>query len=85
MLILFSYFQIQYFERIGEFTPYEGFEPDNIKTKEVYGQTDSCLIIGLTPNTDYYARVQVFNSAGRGPKGQWRKAETKKARKLPGV
>ena len=48
----------------------------------MYGQTDQCMLIGLAPDADYYARVQVFNSAGRGPKGQWRIAKTAKFGKL---
>ena len=58
---------------------FEGYEPDFLETKEVYGQTDHCVIIGLEPDTEYLGRVQVFNSAGRGPKGQWRIAETARA------
>ena len=42
------------------------------------------MLIGLAPDADYYARVQVFNSAGRGPKGQWRIAKTAKFGKLYG-
>ena len=74
--------QVQYFESDGDFTPWEGFEPDFIIQKEVYGQTDTCLIIGLKPVTEYYSRVQVWNSAGRGPKGEWRRSETRHARKF---
>ena len=74
-------FQVQYFESDGDFTPWEGFEPDFIIQKEVYGQMDTCLIIGLKPVTEYYSRVQVWNSAGRGPKGEWRRSETRHARK----
>ena len=40
------------------------------------------MLIGLAPDADYYARVQVFNSAGRGPKGQWRIAKTAKFGKI---
>ena len=72
---------MQYFESVDDFTPFEGYEPDNIMTKEVYGQTDHCMIIGLAYDADYYARVQVFNSAGRGPKGHWRLSSTNMARK----
>ena len=69
---------MQYFKIYDEFSLVEGSEPDNVKTKEIYGQTDHCQIIGLSPDSDYYARVQVFNTAGRGPKGQWRMAGTAK-------
>ena len=63
------------------FMPFQGVDPDNILQKEVYGQTNECLIIGLEHVTEYFARVQVWNSAGRGPKGEWRRSETKHARK----
>ena len=61
------------------FMPFEGYDPDNILQKEVYGQKDHVLIIGLEPVTEYFARVQVWNSAGRGPKGEWRRSETRHA------
>ena len=61
------------------FMPFEGYDPDYIKQKEVYGQKDYVLIIGLKPVTEYFARVQVWNSAGRGPKGEWRRSETRHA------
>ncbi|KAL4221661.1 Contactin 1 [Mactra antiquata] len=67
-----------YADKYGE-DPYKT-EPDpiknEIKMKDVYGQTDHIKLIGLYPNTEYYSRVQVFNGAGFGPKGQWRKSET---------
>ena len=78
---LFLYFQVQYFKRVDMFMPFEGYDPDNIKQKEVYGQKDHVLIIGLKPVTEYFARVQVWNSAGRGPKGEWRRSETRHAGK----
>lgn len=55
-------------------------EPDpvvnEILSKDVYGQTDHAQLIGLIPNMEYFARVQVFNGAGFGPKGEWRRSET---------
>ena len=74
MLVLFQ--QVQYTKKPEDYTIFEGYEPDFLETKEVYGQTDHCKIIGLEPDTEYLGRVQVFNTAGRGPKGQWRVAET---------
>lgn len=34
------------------------------------GQTDHGYVIGLEHHTYYYVNVQVFNSAGNGPKSQ---------------
>ena len=56
------------------------YEPDlykdEVQTKDVYGQTDHAQLVGLYPNMDYLARVSVFNGAGPGPRGEWRKSET---------
>lgn len=55
-------------------------EPDPIKNeilaKDVYGQTEHCQLVGLHMSTEYFSRVQVFNGAGFGPKGEWRRSET---------
>lgn len=61
-------------------TPFDSGEPDPVKNellfKDVHGQTDHCQLIGLQPNAEYFTRVQVFNGAGFGPKGEWRRTET---------
>ena len=66
-------------------SPFET-EPDpvknNIMVKDVYGQTDHALLIGLEPYSGYFVRVQVFNTAGAGPKGEWRWGEVSNRRKL---
>ena len=36
----------------------------------IRGQTDHGFIIGLDPKTYYFVNVQVFNSAGNGPKSE---------------
>ncbi|XP_048236575.1 contactin-like [Haliotis rufescens] len=35
-----------------------------------YGQRSQAVVIGLIPNFDYWANVQVFNSAGLGPESE---------------
>ncbi len=36
----------------------------------IMGQTDQGLAIGLDPHTYYFVNVQVFNTAGNGPKSE---------------
>ncbi|XP_045161359.2 contactin-like isoform X2 [Mercenaria mercenaria] len=72
-------YRIHYYANIHDQDPF-GSEPDpilnQILTKDVYGQTEHVQLIGLIPNMEYFARVQVFNGAGFGPKGEWRRSET---------
>ena len=79
-------FQIYYYEdKLGE-GKLVNKEPDEkiirVNTKDVYGQTGHGQLIGLTPNAEHFFRVQVFNTAGYGPKGEWRWGETFNSRKL---
>ncbi len=38
--------------------------------RPILGQTDRGFIIGLDVKTYYYVNVQVYNSAGNGPKSE---------------
>lgn len=73
-------YRTYYYVNLHGDTPFDGTEPDpvlnRIMFKDVYGQTDHVQLIGLMPNNEYFARVQVFNTAGAGPKGEWRRGET---------
>ncbi|KAL4221697.1 hypothetical protein ACF0H5_019952 [Mactra antiquata] len=73
-------YRVYYYENEHDESPFTGGEPDPVRNrilfKDVYGQTDHCQLVGLTNNAEYFARVQVFNGAGFGPKGEWRRAET---------
>lgn len=53
-----------------------GCEPTNIRNRDVWGQVDNVMLIDLESNSEFFFRLQVFNSAGRGPKGEWRRGET---------
>ena len=57
-------------------------DADFIWNRDVYGQQEEAIIIGLRDNTNYWVRVQVYNNAGLGPIGEWRLAETFHLRKL---
>ncbi|CAH1783082.1 unnamed protein product [Owenia fusiformis] len=47
----------------------EGKETEEMSIQQnLYGQMDCGMIIGLWPFTNYWTNVQVFNSAGYGPK-----------------
>ena len=46
------------------------------------GQTDRGFIIGLDPKTYYFVNVQVFNTAGNGPKSEDFLEETLRSGKL---
>ncbi|XP_045162637.2 contactin-like [Mercenaria mercenaria] len=50
--------------------------PEYVTWRDLYGQHDSTIIIGLEDNTNYWASVQVMNYAGVGPIGEIRLAET---------
>jgi hypothetical protein len=50
--------------------------PEFVMWRDLYGQHDSAIIIGLQDNTNYWASVQVMNYAGVGPIGEIRLAET---------
>ena len=76
-LIIIVFPQVQYFKRKYNFNPFQGHDPDFMKQKEVYGTKNYVLLVGLYPHAEYFARVQVWNSAGRGPKGEWRRSETR--------
>ncbi|XP_053378888.1 contactin-like isoform X2 [Mercenaria mercenaria] len=72
-------YRVYYYPKLTDEDPFTK-EPDAIEvgmmTKDVYGQKDHCQLIGLMSNTNYFSRVQVFNGAGFGPKGEWRLSET---------
>ncbi|XP_060571798.1 contactin-like [Ruditapes philippinarum] len=72
-------YRVYYYPKLDESDPFTK-EPDPVavgmQTKDVYGQTDHCQLIGLMANTNYFSRIQVFNGAGFGPKGEWRLSET---------
>ncbi|XP_052212292.1 contactin-5-like [Dreissena polymorpha] len=71
---------VYYYANVNDITPFDGSEPDeilnDIKFKDVYGQTDHAQLVGLKSNCEFFTRVQVFNGAGFGPKGEWRRSET---------
>jgi hypothetical protein len=48
----------------------EGEDETMAQYRPITGQTDQGLIIGLETHTYYYVNVQVYNSAGNGPKSQ---------------
>ena len=50
--------------------------PELVTWRDLYGQHDSTIIIGLDDNTNYWSSVQVMNYAGVGPIGEIRLAET---------
>ena len=75
LTITHNFLQIQY--RLLDDDP----DADFIWNRDVYGQQSEAIIIGLRDNTNYWVRVQVFNSAGLGPIGEWRLAETFHQRK----
>ena len=56
--------------------------PEYVTWRDLYGQHDSTIIIGLEDNTNYWASVQVMNYAGVGPIGEIRLAETFHLRKF---
>ncbi len=76
--------QVYYYANVNDITPFDGSEPDeilnDIKFKDVYGQTDHAQLVGLKSNCEFFTRVQVFNGAGFGPKGEWRRSETANTR-----
>ncbi|XP_067685752.1 contactin-like [Haliotis asinina] len=45
-------------------------QPDFVSHSYHYGQRSQATVIGLIPNYDYWANVQVFNSAGLGPESE---------------
>ena len=47
-----------------------------ISNRNVWGQVSEVMLIDLILNSEYFFRVFVFNSAGTGPKGEWRRGET---------
>ena len=64
MLYMYIIFlQINYWKETGEDETMSIYRP-------LGGQRDRGLIIGLEPKTYYYVNVQVFNTAGNGPKSQ---------------
>ncbi|XP_060571800.1 contactin-3-like [Ruditapes philippinarum] len=72
-------YRVHYYANLYGEDPF-GSEPDPVRneilTKDVYGQTDHAQLIGLIANMEYFSRAQVFNGAGFGPKGEWRRSET---------
>ncbi|XP_046331627.2 contactin-like [Haliotis rufescens] len=48
----------------------EGEEDPILNSISHYGQLDGGLVIGLQPDGDYWVNVQVFNTAGLGPRGE---------------
>ena len=70
--LIHLHLQINFWKEIGE-----------DETMSIYniisGQTDTGLVIGLEPHTYYYVNVQVYNSAGNGPKSQDYLEETLRA------
>ncbi|XP_067686212.1 contactin-like [Haliotis asinina] len=48
----------------------EGEEDPILNSISHYGQVDGGLVIGLQPDGDYWFNVQVFNTAGLGPRGE---------------
>ncbi|XP_052821309.1 contactin-4-like [Mya arenaria] len=73
-------YRVYYYANLYGDTPFDQSEPDpiinDILYKDVYGQTDHVQLVGLEPNAEFFTRVQVFNGAGFGPKGEWRRSET---------
>ena len=57
------HFQINYWKEVGEDETMSLYRP-------IPGQTDNGFIIGLDIKTYYYVNVQVYNSAGNGPKSE---------------
>lgn len=55
---------------------YEKDQDEYVTWRDLYGQQDRAIIIGLKSNTNYWASVQVMNFAGVGPIGEVRLAET---------
>ncbi|XP_052820357.1 contactin-5-like [Mya arenaria] len=69
-------YTIQYYWNDQGCNPMTGCEVTNLRTRNIYGQTDNVMLIDLEANSELFFRLQVFNSAGRGPKGEWRRGET---------
>ena len=44
--------------------------------RNTHGNATSVVLIDLEVNSEFYFRMQVFNTAGWGPKGEWRRSET---------
>jgi hypothetical protein len=53
-----------------------GCEVTNLRNRNIWGQANEVMLIDLEMNSEFFFRLQVFNSAGRGPKGEWRRGET---------
>ncbi|XP_046576744.1 contactin-like [Haliotis rubra] len=51
-------------------------EPEFVGHSYHYGQRSQAVVIGLIPNYDYWANVQVFNSAGLGPESEISRGST---------
>lgn len=48
----------------------------DVRFQNVWGDVDVALMIDLDADAYFYFRLQVFNSAGRGPPGEWRLGKT---------
>ena len=54
----------------------DGYQPVKFRWRNTHGNATSVILIDLEINSEFYFRMQVFNSAGRGPKGEWRRGES---------
>ena len=72
---VFFHHQINYWKEVGESEAMSIYRP-------LGGQRDHGLIIGLDSHTYYFVNVQVFNSAGNGPKSQDYLEETLRSRRF---
>ncbi|KAH3788133.1 hypothetical protein DPMN_166264 [Dreissena polymorpha] len=71
-------YTIQYYWNNLGCSPLKGCAVTNLRNRNIYGQASEVLLIDLEINSEFFFRMQVFNSAGRGPKGEWRRGETSK-------
>ncbi|XP_052225224.1 contactin-like [Dreissena polymorpha] len=69
-------YTIQYYWNNLGCSPLKGCAVTNLRNRNIYGQASDVLLIDLEINSEFFFRLQVFNSAGRGPKGEWRRGET---------
>ena len=81
MIPVFLHLQVQYYWNDQGCNPMFGCEVTNLRSRDVWGQVDNVMLIDLEINSEFFFRLQVFNSAGRGPKGEWRRGETANYRK----
>ncbi|XP_053379339.1 contactin-3-like [Mercenaria mercenaria] len=69
-------YTIQYYWNDQGCNPMTGCEVTNLRNRNIWGQASEVMLIDLEMNSEFFFRLQVFNSAGRGPKGEWRRGET---------